>query len=167
MRSTDLAGLTAKYAGGGKVKKVMDEWKAGTLHSGSKNGPQVTDQKQAIAIALSEKRKREKLAAKYKTGGKVTNRRGATVNALKGQRARLKAKYATGGTVPFTGRPVAAPRDPNGFWARLQTEIKALNANSQMPQAPALASKASPDTAAQQVAMMAGPQAQPSAKVGG
>ena len=37
----------------GKVKKVMHEWKAGTLHSG-KNGPVVKSQKQAIAIALSE-----------------------------------------------------------------------------------------------------------------
>lgn len=37
-----------------KVKKTMDEWKHGTLHSGSKKGPKVTSQKQAIAIALSQ-----------------------------------------------------------------------------------------------------------------
>jgi len=37
-----------------KVAKVMHEWKAGRLHSGSKKGPIVKDQKQAIAIALSE-----------------------------------------------------------------------------------------------------------------
>lgn len=37
-----------------KVKKVMKEWKAGTLHSGSKKGPVVKSQKQAVAIALSE-----------------------------------------------------------------------------------------------------------------
>ncbi len=37
-----------------KVKKVMKEWKAGTLHSGSKKGPVVKNQKQAVAIALSE-----------------------------------------------------------------------------------------------------------------
>jgi hypothetical protein len=50
-----------KYAKGGptkaqtkKVGKVMHEWKAGKLHSGSKKGPIVTDQKQAVAIALSE-----------------------------------------------------------------------------------------------------------------
>ncbi len=36
------------------VKQEMDKWKAGTLHSGSKSGPIVTSQKQAIAIALSE-----------------------------------------------------------------------------------------------------------------
>ena len=37
-----------------KVKKVMKEFKAGTLHSGSKKGPVVKSKKQAIAIALSE-----------------------------------------------------------------------------------------------------------------
>jgi hypothetical protein len=46
-----------KPKGKAKVSKVMDEWKAGTLHSGSKKGPTVTNQKQAIAIALSEARK--------------------------------------------------------------------------------------------------------------
>jgi len=37
-----------------KVKKVMDEWKGGTLHSGSKKGPVVRSQRQAVAIALSQ-----------------------------------------------------------------------------------------------------------------
>ena len=37
-----------------KTTKVMKEWKTGTLHSGSKKGPIVTNPKQAIAIALSE-----------------------------------------------------------------------------------------------------------------
>jgi hypothetical protein len=37
-----------------KVKKVMKEFKAGSLHSGSKKGPVVKNKKQAIAIALSE-----------------------------------------------------------------------------------------------------------------
>jgi len=37
-----------------KVGKVLHEFKAGTLHSGSKKGPEVTSRKQAIAIALSE-----------------------------------------------------------------------------------------------------------------
>lgn len=41
----------------GKVHKVMGEFKRGTLHSGSKKGPKVTDRKQAVAIALSEARK--------------------------------------------------------------------------------------------------------------
>lgn len=38
------------------VKGVMDEWKAGTLHSGSSTGPVVKNQKQAVAIALREQR---------------------------------------------------------------------------------------------------------------
>ena len=37
-----------------KVKKVMDEFEAGTLHSGSKKVPLVRSQKQALAIALSQ-----------------------------------------------------------------------------------------------------------------
>ena len=43
-----------------KIKKTMDEWKAGDLHSGSKSGPEVTSQKQAIAIALSQARKAQR-----------------------------------------------------------------------------------------------------------
>jgi hypothetical protein len=39
---------------GGKVEKVMHEFKHGKLHSGSKKGPKVKDRKQAIAIAMSE-----------------------------------------------------------------------------------------------------------------
>ena len=37
--------------------EVMGKFKAGTLSSGSKKGPKVTNRKQAIAIMLSEKRK--------------------------------------------------------------------------------------------------------------
>lgn len=37
-----------------KVGKVMHEFKAGSLHSGSKSGPKVTSRKQAVAIAMSE-----------------------------------------------------------------------------------------------------------------
>jgi hypothetical protein len=37
-----------------KVGKVMAEWKSGKLHSGSKKGPAVTSQRQAVAIAMSE-----------------------------------------------------------------------------------------------------------------
>lgn len=40
-----------------KIQKVMKEFKEGKLHSGSKKGPEVTNPKQAIAIALSEARK--------------------------------------------------------------------------------------------------------------
>lgn len=40
-----------------KVHKVMSEFKRGKLHSGSKKGPVVKSRKQAIAIAMSEKRR--------------------------------------------------------------------------------------------------------------
>ena len=42
---------------GKKVEKVMNEYKEGKLKSG-KNGKRVTNRKQAIAIGLSEARKR-------------------------------------------------------------------------------------------------------------
>jgi hypothetical protein len=45
---------TTKAGKQAKVKKVMHEWKGGKLHSGSKKGPIVTSQKQAVAIALSQ-----------------------------------------------------------------------------------------------------------------
>lgn len=47
-------------AKGGKVRKVMHEFKVGELHSGSKKGPIVKSRKQAIAIALSEAKKAKK-----------------------------------------------------------------------------------------------------------
>lgn len=43
-----------------KIKKVMEEFNKGELHSGSKKGPKVKNPKQAIAIALSEQRKANK-----------------------------------------------------------------------------------------------------------
>ena len=42
-----------------KIGKVMGEYKEGTLHSG-KGGKVVTNPKQAIAIAISESKKRKK-----------------------------------------------------------------------------------------------------------
>jgi len=49
-----------------KVKKAMEERKAGTLKSG-RSGKKVTSRKQAIAIGLSEARR---------AGGKVPSRKG-------------------------------------------------------------------------------------------
>ncbi len=45
---------------GKKMKKVMNEFSKGELHSGSKKGPVVTNPKQAQAIAYSEAKKGKK-----------------------------------------------------------------------------------------------------------
>jgi hypothetical protein len=37
-----------------RVTAELSKFEGGSLHSGSKKGPKVTDRKQAIAIALSE-----------------------------------------------------------------------------------------------------------------
>jgi len=42
-----------------KIAKVMKEYGAGKLHSGSKTDPIVKSQKQAIAISLSEAKKKK------------------------------------------------------------------------------------------------------------
>jgi len=49
------AGLGPK--GKAKAAQVFHEWGKGQLHSGSPKGPVVKNQKQAVAIALSEARK--------------------------------------------------------------------------------------------------------------
>jgi hypothetical protein len=46
--------------------EVMGKWKAGDLHSGSKSGPEVKGQKQAVAIMLSEKKAATKGKTEYK-----------------------------------------------------------------------------------------------------
>jgi Family of unknown function (DUF6496) len=50
-----------------KMEQAMSEAKSGNMHSGSKNGPVVTNKKQQIAIALSEaglSKKKKKRAKK-------------------------------------------------------------------------------------------------------
>ena len=42
-----------------KIRKVMREFKEGTLHSGKK-GPVVKNPKQAVAIAISESKSKKK-----------------------------------------------------------------------------------------------------------
>jgi hypothetical protein len=59
-RTTPPQMATYKKGGQTKVGKVMGEFKAGELHSGSKSGPLVKSRKQAIAIGLSEARKAKK-----------------------------------------------------------------------------------------------------------
>lgn len=45
---------------------VMPKYKAGSLHSGSKSGPKVTSQSQAVAIMLSEKKASQGGKGEYK-----------------------------------------------------------------------------------------------------
>lgn len=80
------------------VAQEMRKFKEGKLHSGSKEGPVVTDRKQAIAIALNEagmsKKTPEKKMAK---GGMVKSSCGT------------KAKgYASGGMVKGTCKGMGA-----------------------------------------------------------
>lgn len=73
----------AKYSksAGKKVEKVMKEKKKGTLKSG-RSGKKVTSRKQAIAIGLSEARKKgakvpPKKSAAKKSGAKKTAKKTA------------------------------------------------------------------------------------------
>ncbi len=49
-----LGPRASKAAKKERVREEMHKFKTGTLHSGSKGGPIVTNPKQAIAISLSE-----------------------------------------------------------------------------------------------------------------
>ena len=66
----------AKYGkkAGQKVKKAMHERKKGTLKSG-RSGKKVTSRKQAIAIGLSEARKKGARVPRKKGGRRTSARR--------------------------------------------------------------------------------------------
>jgi hypothetical protein len=51
------------------VRKTMQEFKAGKLHSGSKHGPVVTSHQQAVAIAMSEAHGGKNKKRKPRRGG--------------------------------------------------------------------------------------------------
>jgi len=53
-----------------KRDKVMKEFSEGKLRSGSKDGPKVTNPKQAVAIAYSEERAEKKNRTKRLKGKK-------------------------------------------------------------------------------------------------
>jgi len=85
-----------------KVGKVMGEFKAGDLRSGSKSGPVVKNRKQAIAIGLSEGRK----AQGYAKGGqyaaeapKKMASEGKALSKLAKKYGVETQKYAKGGSV--------------------------------------------------------------------
>ena len=62
MKGRKMAESKKTTKGTDKIQKVMSEYKAGTLKSGKPGpgkGPVVKSKKQAVAIALSEQRKKE------------------------------------------------------------------------------------------------------------
>lgn len=67
--SCDAYAKGGSVKGAAKIAKVMGEFKRGELHSGSKSGPEVTNPKQAKAIAMSEARKAGMKAPVKKAGG--------------------------------------------------------------------------------------------------
>jgi len=94
---------------GGKVEKVMHEFKEGKLHSGSKHGPEVKSRKQAVAIALSEAGKSR---AARKDGGR-TKAKGKTninilINAGK-EESSMPSPAMMGGRPPAMPIPAPAP----------------------------------------------------------
>lgn len=89
-------------ARGGKVGKVMREYKAGKLHSGSKKGPVVKNQKQAVAIAMSEARRAgEKMPVRKAAGGQMTPQERRALEKM-----RHAEKYAPGLSLDMPGKRV-------------------------------------------------------------
>jgi hypothetical protein len=84
-----------KAKGAAKISKVMGEFKRGELHSGSKKGPEVTNPKQAIAIAMSEAGKKPMKKAR---GGMVEEGISTRPVDSKGRRMRMD-------TVPVDNSP--------------------------------------------------------------
>lgn len=63
---------------------VLHKWKAGELHSGGPGGPVVKDQKQALAIMFSERRKEAANGGSYpERVAKVKKRHRRLVEAAK------------------------------------------------------------------------------------
>jgi hypothetical protein len=103
--------------GEAKIGKVMTEYKEGELHSGSKKGPEVTNRKQAVAIALSEARKAgAKIPVKKAGGGAIS------AQELKVMRDKLRRdnaiKAAAGAAAGGAGAAGAAAGSPLNRIAR-------------------------------------------------
>jgi len=85
----------AKYskAAGKKVEKVMKEKKKGTLKSG-RSGKKVTSRKQAIAIGLSEARKKGAKVPKKKSAArkKAAPKKRAAAKKKSGRKTARKSK---------------------------------------------------------------------------
>ncbi len=108
------------YARGGKtfkpskVEKVMREFDAGDLHSGSGDGPKVTKPKQAVAIALSEARRPAKKAKGGALSEDAAQDKGASAKAVHKHEKTLHpgkpmTKLARGGYPAHSARPLITP----------------------------------------------------------
>ena len=86
--------------------EVMHKWKTGQLHTGGPGGPKVTNQKQAVAIMLSEKRKEAKHGGHYPE----SHFQGGVVSKSSGLH---DASYAQGGSV--LGRTRNFLKEPDRF----------------------------------------------------
>lgn len=117
-------GSSHEAKGAAKVAKVMGEFKSGKLHSGSKNGPEVTNPKQATAIAMSEARKAgAKMPMRKNEGGSVEAddalmsrmtpaELAAGAAGIRAARARLAKEPASGPAKKLP--PKAVPVAPKG-----------------------------------------------------
>jgi hypothetical protein len=65
-----LSKSASKKAKRARMKTEMDKWKHGEMHSGSKSGPRVTSQRQAIAISLHESGQSRKRSGRGRKRGK-------------------------------------------------------------------------------------------------
>jgi hypothetical protein len=82
------------------ASEVMHKWKHGQLHSGSKKGPVVKNQKQAIAIMLSEKRKGYQMGGSPLTGlggGVLPQQFGSPIGSAFGGRGDSPTLMGAGG----------------------------------------------------------------------
>src|SRR5690349_19119346 len=102
-----------------KVKKAMEERKAGTLRSG-RSGKKVTSRKQAIAIGLSEARRaggkappnpsRSKKSSAKKSSKKSAPRKSAKKSATKKSSSKKKSASKRSGTKKSSARKSSSKR---------------------------------------------------------
>lgn len=105
----------AKRKDGGKIEKVMHEFKEGELHSGSKQGPKVKSRKQAVAIAMSEAGKSR---TARKSGGRTKAKGKTNINiviAAGGKEGGAPAMPPMGGRPPAMPIPAPGPGGPGGM----------------------------------------------------
>ena len=92
-----------------KISKVMREFRAGTLNTGSKKGPIVKNPKQAIAIALSQAGKSR--PRRYADGGEVAAPPIGTADLSGGASQQTAESVATATPQQETSSPYYSPNE--------------------------------------------------------